>query len=688
VAGTEELKVDQSTLENAKFRVTLNSDGDIASIVDKRKNREVLSSPVRLEFLHENPKQYPAWNMDWGDREKPPRAHVGGPAKIEIAEQGFVRVALKVTREAEGSRFVQYIRLAAGDAGDRIEVENHIDWATQQSSLKCSFPLSVSNENATYESQSAAVQRSTNSEKKFEVPQQKWFDLDSADGSYGVGILNDSKYGSDKPDDHTVRLTMLYTPEADKDYQDQATQDIGRHEMVFAIAPHAGTWGEAGVPWMAARLNRPMIAFATPEHDGVLGKTFSFAECGSDHVKIIALKKAEDGDRVIVRVNELNGQPAKEVELGFAGAVVAADEVDGQEREIGAANVREGRILFDVGPFELKTFSVQLAPGRRVDPPVTQTVPLNYNLDAVSSHQHLSDGGYDSEGRTYPAEGLPGKIVSEGIPFEMGSFADGAKNAIECDGQSVAIPTGFEKVYFLAAGVDGDQGGEFGVGGAQVEIKVQDWGGYIGQWDNRVWKGVVPALTYAWKNKWAGLEPGFVKRDVVAWYSSHRHHPSSGNEYYRYCYLFKYGFDLPAGAKGVTLPRNEKIRIFAMTVARNLHDQARAATALYDTLEDHVATDGPVILPHGGKFEEKATVTIEHPLYWRDGGLHYTIDGSEPTPLSAVYSGPFELEKSGTVRARGFDRAGAGEPEASAEFDVTRLERSLSLTPSTRPGGN
>ena len=40
------------------------------------------------------------------------------------------------------------------------------------------------------------------------VPQHQWFDLTSTDGKYGVGILNDCKFGSDKPDDNTVRLTM------------------------------------------------------------------------------------------------------------------------------------------------------------------------------------------------------------------------------------------------------------------------------------------------------------------------------------------------------------------------------------------------------------------------------------------------------------------------------------------------
>jgi alpha-mannosidase len=65
--------------------------------------------------------------MDWNQEQATPREYVGGPAKIRIVENGPVRVAVEVTRETAGSRFVQTIRLAAGDAGKRVEFSNAID---------------------------------------------------------------------------------------------------------------------------------------------------------------------------------------------------------------------------------------------------------------------------------------------------------------------------------------------------------------------------------------------------------------------------------------------------------------------------------------------------------------------------------------------------------------------------------
>ncbi len=88
--------------------------------------------------------------MDWSDQSKPPRGYVGGPAKITIAERGPVRVALRIEREAEGSKFVQTIRLSAGDAGNRVEFANSIDWKTREAALKATFPLTASNHTATY----------------------------------------------------------------------------------------------------------------------------------------------------------------------------------------------------------------------------------------------------------------------------------------------------------------------------------------------------------------------------------------------------------------------------------------------------------------------------------------------------------------------------------------------------------
>jgi alpha-mannosidase len=673
-AGWTELKVDQRTVENAHFRVTLNDAGDIASIFDKQNNREVLASPSRLEFLHQNPRQYPAWNMDYQDRSRAPIGYVDGPCSFSIAENGPARVAIETRRQARGSTVTQLIRLSAGDAGDRIEVVNHVDWQTREVSLEATFPMSFGNPVATYESQSAAVQRGNNNEKKFEVPQQQWLDLTSNDGSYGAAILNDGKYGSDKPDDSTIRLTLLFTPGVQAGYQDQATQDIGRHEFTYAIVPHAGSWQQGKVAWAGQRLNQPLETFTTAAHKGSLGKSFSVAAVDQANVSISAMKKAEDSDELIVRLRETDGQLAEQTTLSFATAIQSAREVDGQERELGRAKVVDGKLVTRMRPFALRAFAIKLAPPVVVmSAPVTQAIPLAYDLDVVSRHENLSDGSFDSKGHSFAAEAFPAQIQSEGINFNLGLTEDGKNNALACKGQTIDLPAGTEKVYLLAAAVNGDAPAVFKVGGREIHTTVQDWSGYIGQWDNRVWRGVVPELTYNFANKFAGLTPGFIKRDTVAWFCSHRHDPVKGTEFYKFTYLFKYALDVPADATTLTLPDNSNIRIFAITTAKSVHDQVTAGQALYDTLAEHQYA-APVISPLGGTFSDSVACTIEHSLFGHSGDLHFTVDGSEPTENSPVYTGPISLSSSVTVRARQFEMGQAIGNEVSQKYvidDVT-----------------
>ena len=96
------LSVTESSLENGRYRVRLDSNGDIASIFDKRLERELLAAPARLEIKTDNPRNWPAWNMDWEDQMRAPRAYVAGPVRVRIVEQGPVRVALEVTRRDGG----------------------------------------------------------------------------------------------------------------------------------------------------------------------------------------------------------------------------------------------------------------------------------------------------------------------------------------------------------------------------------------------------------------------------------------------------------------------------------------------------------------------------------------------------------------------------------------------------------
>ncbi len=380
-SSSSELKATESSLENARYQVKLDQNGDVSSIFDKQIKRELLSAPIRLAISTDNPRQWPAWNMDFEDEQRAPRAFVGGLAKIRVVEQGPVRVAVEVERETEDSKFVQTISLSAGDAGNRVEFRNAIDWKTKQANLKATFPLSATNRMATYNWDIGTVQRPNAEERQFEVASHQWIDLTNQDGAYGVTVLTDCKNGSDKPDDKTLRLTLVRTPGTRGGYADQGTQDLGRHDIVFGLAGHGNGWRDANTDWQAYRLNQPLIAFASSKHPGTLSKSFSLLRTSNDRVRVLALKKAELTDEVIVRLVEMDGKPAQNVRLNFAGALVAAREVNGQEQPLGPASVDNGALITSFGPYQPRTFAVKVA-AANTKAPASQSLPvaLDYEM--------------------------------------------------------------------------------------------------------------------------------------------------------------------------------------------------------------------------------------------------------------------------------------------------------------------
>ncbi len=597
------LRVTESSLENDRYRIKLNSDGDVSSIFDKTLDRELLEAPIRLAIKTDTPVQWPAWNMDWADQQKPPRAYIGGPAKIRIVERGPVRVAIEVVRETEGSRFQQTVRLSDGD---RIEFSHVIDWKTPNANLKVTFPLTAANPNATYNWDIGTIERGNNDERKFEVPSHQWFDLTDRSGTFGVSVLSDCKYGSDKPDDKTLRLTLLRTPGIGPraGYADQSTQDWGRHEFVYGLVAHRGDWRQAQTYWEAQRLNQPLMAFESSKHPGRLGKTFSILRVPNNHVRVLALKKAEDSEEVIVRIVELDGRDVPYIDLGFPAPVMAAREVNAQELPVGKATIMNGYLVTSLGPFQPRTFAVKLGkPAAQLFLPQSQPIELPYNLAVADRDGERMKAGFDGEGYALPAEMLPKIVTYAGIAFHL-ARGDRA-NAVVPNGQKLSIPSGFRRLYVLAASAGGDQNVTFRVGNEPVNFTIQNWSGFVGQWDNREWKETevtwpprtpppdVPADIAALLQRsrtrrdpygqMLGITPGYIKRGPIAWFASHRHTPAGENEAYAYSYLFAYVIDLPAGATTLTLPSNDNVRILAIT-ASNERQWIQPAHPLYDVL--------------------------------------------------------------------------------------------------------
>lgn len=140
---------------------------------------------------------------------------------------------------------------------------------------------------------------------------------------------------------------------------------MGYHTFTYSLLGHRGGFREAGTVLKAEILNQRMKAFSVDRHAGTLGKEFTFLEVNNPDVLVKALKKAEKSDEYIIRVFETDGRKEQQVEIGFAGRIIGAEEVNGVEKTIGKAVVKDNKLCFSIRPYSLKTFKVKLQPADR-----------------------------------------------------------------------------------------------------------------------------------------------------------------------------------------------------------------------------------------------------------------------------------------------------------------------------------
>ena len=227
--------------------------------------------------------------------------------------------------------------------------------------------------------------------------------------------------------------------------------------------------------------------------------------------------------------------------------------------------------------FMMRTFAVKIEqPAMAMSKPVQQHIELPFDEDAISADNNRADGNM-ADGLTLPAELIPATVESEDITFQMGSVADGQKNAVGAKGQKITLPSGdFNKVYLLAAAAE-DTRETIKIGSQSMPFQVQAWTGWIGQHYSR--------KLYFNDLKVSEIASPYSKTDNIAWYASHRH-SAKANDAYQYSYLYKYEFSLPKGAKSITLPNNGKIKLFAVTVAKNSNEDVQPLQPLYDDFKD------------------------------------------------------------------------------------------------------
>ena len=324
-------------LENEFLSVDVDpATGQITRLYDKKARHNAVAEGGRanvLQLLVDEPAQWDAWNTGFTGKQwtidsvKSLRA--GGDA---------VERWIEVEKPWNGTQITQRIVLRRGEPF--VEVDNHVEWHERHKFLKAAFAWNVTADSATYEIAYGAIgqpaePRTQAEGAKYEHAGHRWGDL--SDSSFGVSVLNDSKYGWDVHG-HTIRLSLLRAPLWPDSLADRGPQDFR-----YGIYPHAGDWRQGLTEREGQAFNIPMVAVATTAHAGPAGRSWSVAVPAEPDVYITAAKRAEDSPALVLRVVEWHGK-ATTTTISFGHAV---------------KRVRRANLLEDPG------MALPLAPGGR-----------------------------------------------------------------------------------------------------------------------------------------------------------------------------------------------------------------------------------------------------------------------------------------------------------------------------------
>lgn len=308
----ETVQASDTVLENALLHLELDPQtGCIVSLRDKESG-EVFAGPAAKPVVIEDKSD------TWGHNVYRFDKAVGafGAESVKLAEHGPVKSVIRVVSSYGSSTLVQEIAMTPH--GRQLEVRAELDWREHHKLLKLRFPVSVHFMRATFEIPYGHVERFADGG---EEPAQTWVDVSGTSRDtgelVGLSVLNDSKYAFDvnvRDIGMTVARSPIYAhhdptvPQPGRHYR---YLDQGLQSFRYSLLPHPGGWAEAETVKRAAEFNRPPTVLATTFHKGPLPQKGSFLSVRSPSVVVSALKWAEEGEAIVVRLYETGKTAAK-----------------------------------------------------------------------------------------------------------------------------------------------------------------------------------------------------------------------------------------------------------------------------------------------------------------------------------------------------------------------------------------
>ncbi|MEI6424575.1 MAG: glycoside hydrolase family 38 C-terminal domain-containing protein, partial [Lentisphaerota bacterium] len=339
---------DAFVLENDLVCYEFSENGEVLSAYDKEEGRSILRGMGnQLSLYIDKPVNDDAWDIDLYYRKQ--RVGTAQGLHAEKISCGKLRSTLRFELKIGNSTVLQAVSLES--RSKRLDFHNLVDWNESHRMLRVSFETAILADEAAFDIQYGFVKRPTHANTlsdmaKFEAAGQRYADI--SESTYGVALLNDCKYGY-YVKNGTLDLGLLRSPK----YPDW-NADICKHEFSYALLPHRGSLTASDVMRESACFNR--IPFCLPGY--VSGAIEPPCRIEGDGITLEAIKKAEKGNNVIVRIVENLGT------CNCATLVLRdpkAEIVETNLIEWGEGihfTPKDGRIEIKFSPFEIKTLRI------------------------------------------------------------------------------------------------------------------------------------------------------------------------------------------------------------------------------------------------------------------------------------------------------------------------------------------
>ena len=336
--------VTERSMNNGLIAVSWNLDGEITSIIDVVRGRQVLpvGKRITVELAPDHPVEYDAWDLEsWTARLGTP---ITSAVSVEVVATDPLLAQLVARRAFGSSTLTQTCAMRAGSA--RFDITFDIDWHEDEKLLSLMVPVDVRSRDAVCDVQFGHVRRPTHASTswdaaKFEVCAHRFVDL--SEPSFGVAVLNDGRYGHGVQHGG-VRVSLQRAakyPDPDADH--------GRHSVTIAVLPHGA--GLHDVLHEAEALNLPLRVVS----GGAMSAPSPVVSIDHRGVQVSSVKRADDGSGdLIVRLYEACGDRSL-VTVRTPWRIEGASRCNLLEEPAGGFECSDGIVSFTMQPFELLT---------------------------------------------------------------------------------------------------------------------------------------------------------------------------------------------------------------------------------------------------------------------------------------------------------------------------------------------